>query len=196
MLGVSRGPVREAFNTLEQEGLITIVPRRGARVSQFNVDEAMEVYEAREHLEGLSIRLATPHFGPDTLRVMDGILTEMARPVEQGDAGAYLVLSLKFHELIWTRNPNRVVANFVRMLWRQALLLRSISIRLPGRLEASYRAHMEMLACIAAGDGHGAEQSARRWISEAKQELRARFPTNLPSSAGLSVENLSPPGRS
>ncbi|MDR7484592.1 MAG: GntR family transcriptional regulator [Armatimonadota bacterium] len=61
-LGISRAPVREALRLLAAEDLVTIAPRRGAIVTSLSPREFLEVYQVRESLEGLAIRLAVPRF--------------------------------------------------------------------------------------------------------------------------------------
>ena len=64
-LGVSRGPIREAIGRLAAEGLVTVRPRRGALVRSLSKDEFLELYQVREALEMLAVRLAVPKLEPD-----------------------------------------------------------------------------------------------------------------------------------
>src|SRR5207253_9044229 len=59
-LGVSRGPIREAIGRLAAEGLVTVRPRRGAVVRSLSKDEFLELYQVREALEMMAVRLAVP----------------------------------------------------------------------------------------------------------------------------------------
>ena len=67
-LGVSRGPIREAIGRLAAEGLVTVRPRRGAVVRSLSADEFLELYQVREALEAMAVRLAVPRLGPRRLR--------------------------------------------------------------------------------------------------------------------------------
>src|SRR6266446_5488267 len=64
-LGVSRGPLREAIGRLASEGLVTVRPRRGAVVRSLSKQEFVELYQVREALEMLAVRLAVPRLGAD-----------------------------------------------------------------------------------------------------------------------------------
>lgn len=72
-LGMSRVPVREALRQLENEGLVTIVPHRGARVAKFDIDDLLEIYKMREVLEPLAIRESTPNLTTEQLREIEAL---------------------------------------------------------------------------------------------------------------------------
>src|SRR5438445_13757943 len=59
-LGVSRGPIREAIGRLAAEGLVTVRPRRGALVRSLAKHEFAELYQVREALDMMAVRLAVP----------------------------------------------------------------------------------------------------------------------------------------
>src|SRR6266545_1550547 len=66
-LGVSRGPIREAIGRLASEGLVTVRPRRGAVVRSVSKEEFLELYQVREALELMAVRLAVPRLTADDL---------------------------------------------------------------------------------------------------------------------------------
>ena len=65
--GTSRMPIREALQRLENAGLVSITPHRGAVVSELSEQEIVEIYHIRAVLEGLAARLAAPHLAPRRL---------------------------------------------------------------------------------------------------------------------------------
>src|SRR5215470_17555882 len=71
-LGVSRGPIRDAIGRLAAEGLVTVRPRRGAVVRSLSKDEFLELYQVREALEMMAVRLAVPRLGPDDFSRLEG----------------------------------------------------------------------------------------------------------------------------
>ena len=81
---ISRTPLREALMKLEQEGLIAVLPRRVFRVVDLKLEEAIELYELREMLDGLAARLAAQRAGNDVLE----ILGQFDQPNEQKRAAA------------------------------------------------------------------------------------------------------------
>ena len=76
-LGISRTPLREALMKLEQEGLIELLPRGGLRVALLNLDEAVELYDVREVLDGLAARLAAQRITEQGLRDLKRHLSQM-----------------------------------------------------------------------------------------------------------------------
>lgn len=70
-LGVSRTPVREAFRQLELEGLIQIVPNKGAYVTGITAKDVKDIYMIRSSLEGMCARLATEHITPEQLEELE-----------------------------------------------------------------------------------------------------------------------------
>jgi DNA-binding GntR family transcriptional regulator len=96
-LGVSRIPLREALRLLEGEGLVTIVPHRGAVVSVLSPDEIGELFDLRLLIEPDLIRRAVPHMGPDDLREAEATLAGYKAALEQRDVGAWGRLNTRFH---------------------------------------------------------------------------------------------------
>src|SRR5919198_367881 len=73
-LGVSRGPIREAIGRLASEGLVTVRPRRGAVVSSLSTEEFIELYQVREALELLAVKLAVPRLRPDDITTLQSLI--------------------------------------------------------------------------------------------------------------------------
>ncbi len=170
-LGVSRTPLREAFRELAAEGYITVVPRKGAYVSQVGEGEVLDIYAITSVLEGLATRLATPRLrsGPERERLL-GLFEALKRHRERGDVDAYWAANRDFHQLIAGCCGNERLRNLIETLRRQILKTRVVTLRAPGRLEASMAEHEEILKAILAGDARRAE----RLIIE-HLEIQGRF---------------------
>ena len=69
-LGVSRTPIREAIRKLELEGLVIMIPRRGAEVAQISWKSLKDVLEVRSALDALAIELACERMGQDDLELL------------------------------------------------------------------------------------------------------------------------------
>ncbi len=96
-IGVSRIPLREALRLLEGEGLVTIVPHRGAVVSVLSPEEIGELFDLRLLIEPDLLRRAVPHMGPDDLREAEATLAGYKAALEQRDVGAWGRLNTRFH---------------------------------------------------------------------------------------------------
>src|SRR5436309_10950139 len=76
-LGVSRGPLREAIGRLAAEGLVTVRPRRGAVVRSLSKDEFLELYQVREALEMMAVRLAVPRLTNEDFEALAAVNAAM-----------------------------------------------------------------------------------------------------------------------
>jgi DNA-binding GntR family transcriptional regulator len=85
-IGMSRMPVREAFQRLAAEGLVVIRPNRGCIVASLSLDEIYETFEIRSVLEGLAVRLAMPRIDEDMLGELQRLLDKMEKSGKSGSA--------------------------------------------------------------------------------------------------------------
>lgn len=85
-LGVSRTPFREALSRLAQEGLVTMVPRRGTFVVDLTQEDIVDLYEAREAIEGMAAHLAARRRTPDHLRQMQAAFAPFRDGAGRGGA--------------------------------------------------------------------------------------------------------------
>jgi DNA-binding GntR family transcriptional regulator len=107
-LKVSRAPLREAFLKLEQEGLVTKIPHRGAVVTAFTETDVVEIYSLRIPLEGFAARLVAEKGSPDfeikRIRAAYDHLVERGR---EGNVSVYLSADFEFHRTIWEATGNQ-----------------------------------------------------------------------------------------
>lgn len=106
-LGVSRTPVREAIRKLELEGLVIMIPRRGAIVAEITVKDLEDVLEVRAVLEELAVQKACQHISEEQLRDLKRISNEFKRSLEEGDLIACVEKDMAFHEVIYTAADNK-----------------------------------------------------------------------------------------
>jgi DNA-binding GntR family transcriptional regulator len=133
--GVSPTPVREALHRLEAEGLVKTSPHHGIEVSQFSVDEVIEIYHIRGALESLAARMAVSHLTPDDFRQMSDILNDMDDAVAKIDLPHILEVNRKFHALIWRAAQSPRLYDLLENFYDSSQRFRNASIRVPGRLE-------------------------------------------------------------
>jgi DNA-binding GntR family transcriptional regulator len=157
-LGISRGPLREALGQLTAEGLVTIVPRRGAVVTRLTRKEFIDAYQVREALESLAVRLAVPRLEAAQKAELHRLCDEMDRRAVAADVRGFFELNGDFHHLIVEASGNAKLEAVHTQLIAQMGRLMSRSAELRGGLERSAAEHRALLAAIDAGD---AARSAR-----------------------------------
>ncbi len=105
-LGVSRTPLREAMRKLELEGLVTIVPRRGAHVTVISKKDVEEVLEVRTVLDGLAAMLAMQHMTNQDLDALQELIRQFEKSVRLQDLDAQIKTDEAFHEYIYMKSEN------------------------------------------------------------------------------------------
>ena len=164
-LGVSRMPVREALRQLAAEGLVTIEPRRGATVTQFNEDQVRELVEVRATLEGLNAKLAAKRHDPAKIAELEAILSEGVRLADSDDSMMLMRLNERFHEALGNIGANSVLRDMMRSLRdRTALLFVPIN---RGRGRQNWDEHAAILRAVIDGDAELAALLATRHVYSA-----------------------------
>jgi phosphonate utilization transcriptional regulator len=181
-LGVSRGPIREAFRMLEEAGLVRQEKNRGVFVRDIPLDEALEIYDIRASMDELVGRRLAQTITPEQMKAARGIVERMDLAVRAGDADAYHLLNLEFHDALVAFSGNRKLAGVYRKLVKELALFRRRNLRDQQVLPHSAAEHRAILKAIAAGD----VQQAGRAMFEHVMESRER---------ALNGERTRPPAR-
>jgi DNA-binding GntR family transcriptional regulator len=159
--GVSRTPIRDALARLQSEGLVTIYPHVGAFVRTMTVDDVDEIYQLREALESLALRLLLPlmtHVGRAQLQQT---LDAMRGAVEADDHERYAELLDRFHTGIIVQSGNRMLLGVFQGLMGPIRRMRRFTLRSPGRLQESLAQHVAIADALLAGDPACEERLAR-----------------------------------
>jgi phosphonate utilization transcriptional regulator len=171
-MGVSRGPVREAFRALEQTGLVHTAKNRGVFVRQVSLEEADEIYEVRAALEGQIGRLAAKRIAPGQLERLRDIVKRMHAAGRSRDADAYFPLNIEFHEALAEATGNRALAaNYRRVvnelnLYRRETLTRNAEI-----IPVSTREHEAIIEAVAKADAALAERLLYEHVINSRARL-------------------------
>lgn len=157
-LDVSRGPVREALRRLDAEGLVSIIPRRGAVVSSLSREEFLDAYRVREALEVLAVRLATPQLSAEDLRELERLHKEMLKHAAAENVDGFFDTNLAFHTLAVNRSGNKKLQEMYHPLVTQLRRYRLSSMSLRGGMTRSCEEHERLLKAMKGGK---ADEAAR-----------------------------------
>ena len=180
-----RSAVRAALVRLDQEGLVTLEPNRGARVRHVSDQEALEIEEVRAALEGLLARRAAVRATPDDLKALRDVIAEMRERVEAGDSIGYSELNARFHQRIWSAADHPTATRIVGGLKSQAIRFQYQTAMRPGRAERSLREHEEIFAALKAHDEQRAETAMRNHLGEVLDTLRWAIASHRPPAGWL-----------
>ena len=169
-LGVSRTPVREALQRLQQRGLLVVGAGRGLVVAQLSQQQVVELYAMREILEGSAARFAATHATAAEIGILYRLQEELR--AAEGDPALHVSLNRQFHQAIYEAAHNRYLMQTLESLHDSFALLRSTTIRLPHRQRNSDEERRRIISAIERRDPDEAERAAREHIVQAQ---RTRF---------------------
>ena len=150
-LGVSRGPVREAFRALEEQGLVRREKNRGVFVRQLDVDEADQIYELRAVLDEFVGRRLAKSIAAEALAELRGRVLRMEKAASREDVDDYLAGNLAFHDRLVELVGNAKLHEVYRRLVNELRLCRHAALAQRGVLPVSTREHRDIVERIAAG---------------------------------------------
>lgn len=170
-LGVSRTPVREAFRQLELEGLIQIIPNKGAYVTGITPKDVQDIYMIRSLLEGLCARWATQHITEEQMEEMEEnvYLAEFHARKEHWDQMAEL--DNRFHEILYEASDSKMLEHLLKDFHQYVLRVRRQTLANSGRGRASNEEHRQIMEAVKAGDTQRAEALANHHIRRAYDNM-------------------------
>jgi DNA-binding GntR family transcriptional regulator len=155
---VSRTPVREALARLEQDGLVHVVPKKGAFVRTLSPAEIRELYQLREALEALAVRLATPRADPADLAAFEARFRALRARGARAPAAEVGALGDELHRYLLKTADNAALLALLEQLRERLRAVWSMSMVAPRRVPALVREHLAILAALARRDARTAER--------------------------------------
>jgi len=154
--GISRTPIREAFRQLESEGFLTIIPRKGAVVSDIKEQDIKDFYEIKGVLEGYAARKAATEMSERNLCRLEELNEEIRECARRRDVGGMTRAHNAFHNLILESCGNQKIQNVVSNLVRQFLRFRFYVASLV-HVEEILDEHAEIVEALRCRDAARAE---------------------------------------
>ncbi len=171
-LGVSRGPLREAFRGLEEKGLVRTRRNCGATVRCLSIDEADQIYELRIALEEMIGRKCAAQRDAHSLRRLATVVHAMRGAVAATDIGRYVRLNVSFHdELARGAGNPKLHETYGRLVAELSLFRRQAYLHDSATMQLSLREHLAIFDAVRTGDVAGAGELLRRHATDSRERL-------------------------
>ncbi|MBI4490733.1 MAG: GntR family transcriptional regulator [Deltaproteobacteria bacterium] len=166
---ISRTPLREALMKLEQEGLVEVLPRGGFRVVELKLEEAVELYDIREVLDGLAAHLVAQRVTEQSLKSLQLRMRKMEKCVATKNAHEWFIHHVAFHGELFQASGNSRLIGLTSTVSLSIQRFHPLLLTTPNRLKEAFLEHQEIFKAIQAQDPQRAEHLARIHIANAKE---------------------------
>ncbi len=163
-LGVSRTPVREAIRKLELEGLVIMIPRKGAYVADVSIKDILEVLEIRAILEGLAASLAATRMSDEEIDELEMISYQFKKCYQKDDIEGMIEKDVEFHDRIFNSARNEKLNHIVQGLREQIYRFRVTYISEYNKAKELVEEHENILEAISQRDAEKANEYALKHI--------------------------------
>jgi DNA-binding GntR family transcriptional regulator len=170
-LGASIIPVRESLRQLEAEGLVQILPRRGAFVTEPTVAEVRELFRLREVLEPFATKEAVPSLTPPDIDQLEALAGELIRAGRNDAYATWTRLNRTWHFILYGATQSPLLLQIIGGLWDRCTLTSHAYARDPGHRIASTEDHASILQAVRAGDADLAAQIVGEHVHNAMVDL-------------------------
>lgn len=169
---VSRAAVRAAIGELAKEGLVDRQANRGATVRRVALDEAIQITEVRNLLEGLVASRAAVTATADERDELSSIIEQMADAVQRDELAAYSDLNVVLHRRLREISRHAIAADLIGNLRNRAAHHEFRLALIPGRAAVSLPQHAAIVEAVVAADPGRAEQAMRDHLESVVEVLR------------------------
>ncbi len=174
-LGVSRTPVREAIRKLELEGLVIMIPRKGAIVAEITVSELEDVLEVRLALEELAVKRACRKHTGEQIEKLQKAAAEFKRVLHGSDIAAYAQADEEFHEIIYRMTENKKLMQILSNLREQMYRYRLEYLKDKSTHSQLVREHDEIVSALEKGDEEKVLKVMSQHVERQKEYIMQRL---------------------
>ncbi len=157
-LGVSRTPIREAIRKLELEGLVLMIPRKGAEVAEFTEKSLRDVLEVRRALEELAVELVCEKITDEQIQDLKDAAEEFKESLKDGDITRIAEADVKFHDVIYMATDNQKLIQLLNNLREQMYRYRVEYLKRSDFHQQLIDEHEEIIETIESGQKDRAVQ--------------------------------------
>lgn len=170
-LGVSRTPIREAIRKLELEGLVIMIPRRGAEVAQITEKNLKDVLEVRRALDALCVELACDRISAEELEQLEKACEEFERATQTQDTTIIAKADVELHDIIVRATGNQRLIQLINNLSEQMYRYRFEYIKDEDRHDNLVDEHRMIYESIVKRDKKSAAQAAKLHIDNQEKSI-------------------------
>lgn len=174
-LGVSRTPIREAIRKLELEGLVIMIPRRGAEVANITEKSLSDVLEVRRALDALAVELACDRITEEEIALLRAACREFEQATASKDTKVIAKADVKLHDIIVAATGNQRLVQLVNNLSEQMYRYRFEYIKDASRHPMLVEEHRDIYESLVARDKEAASQAVKKHIDNQKQSIMRRI---------------------
>ncbi|HSE79720.1 MAG TPA: GntR family transcriptional regulator [Alphaproteobacteria bacterium] len=172
-LDISRTPLREALKVLASEGLVELLPNRGARVTRVSVEHVDELFEAIAGIEGMAAGLACRRMSVDDLERLKEMHELIVRLHGEHKRHEYFQLNHQIHEIVVRLAGNRILAEMHSKLLARARRIRYMAILSTARWDEALGEHIEFMNALSTRNAERAGEIWRRHVARTGEVVRA-----------------------
>lgn len=170
-MGVSRTPVREAIRKLELEGLVDMLPRKGAHVAELSVNDIINVLEVRASLDGLATSLAAQRITEEEINELKHIQAQLISYVEKDNLQGTIKKDVEFHDFIYRTSRNERLIQIASNLREMIHRFRVIYLKDLNSHKDVIKEHAEIYEAILKKDQQLAQEYAQRHIKNQEEMI-------------------------
>ncbi len=170
-MGVSRTPVREAIRQLELEGLVRIIPNKGAVVKGLSKEDIKDICTVRTLVEGLASKRAAQNVTDEELMELEEIVQLEEFYTGRNDTDRLIKLDSRFHEILFRASKSLPLNHMLGTFHHYLQKARTASFKIPGRAKMVLEEHKAVLEAIRCRDGEKAERLTTDHVRNASINL-------------------------
>ena len=174
-MGISRTPVREALFRLAENGLIHAKPNRGFTVRTFTAKEVEDLYNMREALEALAVKLTIRNLNERKIKSFYELMERYKALLHTNDVLMFNKLDQEFHDLIANYSENEFLKQNLRSMHDKIWLIRRYLYFLPGTFQEAYEEHFHIIEYIENRVTNKAKAAMSQHILKAMKDLIRQF---------------------
>lgn len=178
-LQTSRAPIREALKRLDQENLVTILPRKGTFVSQVSLADFHEIFELRMELEGFAAYLAAERASKHTFAQLEELFrdAEVRASAATNDNEIDLEIDSRFHRIVYSGAANKYLQQTLEALLNHSIRLFNLSRTRSASVTEEIPNYRTLYECLKKRDASGARRWMQQHIVDSKERVEASFTT-------------------